>query len=281
MTKNKHLVDVTEPICQEIDAARSDMAVFDSSGIEAFVQENNPKYADQMIRQLKAYAKAMHYNKSYDPYKAAYSHMPSHAASSPDVKQLFINGHFCYVFKFGLITNGLGIVRHIEMYNKDYFAAHPGITVGSKTDSPDEDKSVHDARLLIPTLSDFFKKHPLINPHTFLGDSAFDSALLYRQLLTGDTFGSGRHFDRAYIPLNKRSSIASEDHVLDPSGIPCCPHDDSLTMKYECSDIKPNGLKRYKFVCPKMKQVFMTVPQEKSIASASVMTHAPRPDAAG
>jgi hypothetical protein len=30
-----------------------------------------------------------------------------------------------------------------------------------------------DARLLIPTLTDFFKKHPLINPKIFLGDAAF------------------------------------------------------------------------------------------------------------
>lgn len=40
-----NLVDVTEPICQAIDAAKADMAIFDSSGIEAFVRENNPKYA--------------------------------------------------------------------------------------------------------------------------------------------------------------------------------------------------------------------------------------------
>lgn len=30
-----HLVDVTEPICQAIDAAKADMTIFDSSGIEA------------------------------------------------------------------------------------------------------------------------------------------------------------------------------------------------------------------------------------------------------
>ena len=34
--------------------------------------------------------------------------MPSHAAANPNIKQLYINGHFCYVFKFGIITNGLG-----------------------------------------------------------------------------------------------------------------------------------------------------------------------------
>ena len=34
------------------------MTIFDSSGIEAFVTENNPKYANRIIKQLKAYAKA-------------------------------------------------------------------------------------------------------------------------------------------------------------------------------------------------------------------------------
>ena len=53
-----------------------------------------------------------------------------------------------------------------------------------KSDSPDEDKCVHDAKLLIPTLKDFFAKHPLINPKIFLGDAAFDSCQLYGELLT-------------------------------------------------------------------------------------------------
>ena len=38
-----HLVDITEPICQVIDSFKADMTVFASSGIEAFVTENNPK----------------------------------------------------------------------------------------------------------------------------------------------------------------------------------------------------------------------------------------------
>lgn len=47
------------------------MTIFDSSGIEAFVTENNPKYANRIIRQLKAFAKAHGFDQSYDPYKAA------------------------------------------------------------------------------------------------------------------------------------------------------------------------------------------------------------------
>ena len=250
------LVDVTEPICQAIDSAKADMTIFDSSGIEAFVTENNPKYANQIIRQLKAYAKAKGFSRSYDPYKAAYSSMPSHASANPEIKQLYINGHFCYVFKFGIVTNGLGIVRHISFYNKEFLTSHPDIVVKKKSSSPDEDKCVHDAKLLIPTLKDFFTKHPLINPKTFLGDAAFDSALLYRQLLTGDAFGDNRHFSKAYIPLNSRSGIKYPDCKVNADGIPCCPNDDTLPMKYESSSTRPNGIVRYKFVCPKIKYVY-------------------------
>lgn len=162
------LVDVTEPICQAIDSAKADMTIFDFSGIETFVTENNPKYANRIINQLKAFSKSQRFDKSYDPYKAAYGSMPSHSSVNPEIKQLYTNGHFCYVFKFGIVTNGLGIIRHISFYNKDFMISHPDIVVAKKSDSPDEYKCVHDSKLLIPTLKDFFLKHPLINPKNSL-----------------------------------------------------------------------------------------------------------------
>ena len=248
--------DLTEPICQTIDSARADMTIFDSSGIEAFVTENNPKYAHRIIRQLKAYAKSKGFNKSYDPYKAAYSSMPSHAASNPEIKQLYINGHFCYVFKFGIVTNGLGIIRHISFYNKNFMAFHPDIIVEKKSDSPDEDKCVHDSKLLGPTLKDFFSKHPLINPKTFLGDAAFDTAQLYKDLLTGNTFGENRHFSSAYIPLNARAHLETVDYTIYGNGIPCCPHNSDLPMKYDGTSRLKSGVTRYKFSCPKVEWVY-------------------------
>ena len=248
-----NLSDVTESICQAIDSEKADMTIFDSSGIEAFVTENNPKYANRIIKQLKAYAKLRGFDESYDSYKAAYGSMPSHAAANAEIKQLYINGHFCYAYKFGIVTNGLGIIRHIAFYDKDFFEAHPDIKVEKKSDSPDEDKSVHDARLLIPTLVDFFKKHPLINPKTFLGDAAFDSVALYKELLTGDSFGENCHFTKAYIPLNSRAKLENPDYRLNADGIPCCPHDETLPMKYEGTSKLKSGVTRYKFVCPKIK----------------------------
>ena len=53
-----HMVELTEPICQKIDAQKASMMLFDTSGIEAWVTENNPKYANRIIKQLKTYKKA-------------------------------------------------------------------------------------------------------------------------------------------------------------------------------------------------------------------------------
>ena len=253
------LVDLTEPICQAIDSAKADMTIFDSSGIEAWVTENNPKYAHRVIRQRKAYAKANHFDKNYDPYKAAYASMPSHDAANDQIKQLYVDGHFCYVYKIGIVTNGLGIIRHLAFYNKDFLDKHPEIVPNRKTDSPDQDKSIHDARLLIPTLQDFFLAHPLIDPKTFLGDAAFDSVHLYESLLSEDTFGSHRHFDKAYIPLNERSKLKklkNPDFTINSLGIPCCPHDLSLPMTPDGTAKTRAGLTRFKFVCPMTKWVY-------------------------
>ena len=246
-----HLVDMTEPICQQIDADLASMTIFDTSGIEAFVTENNPKYANRIIKQLKNFKKARGLDDSYDPYKAAYGSMPTHASANPAIQQMYINGHFCYAFKFGIITNGLGIVRDISFYNKDFLKAHPDIIVEKKSDSPDEDKSLADSKALIPVLRDFFAKHPLINPKTFLGDAAFDSIQIYRDLLLD------LKFDKAYIPLKTKLTLENADCPLNEDGIPCCPRDHSLQMKREGSKSHlRSGIPSMKFVCPKMKWVY-------------------------
>ena len=243
-----HMVELTEPICQKIDTQKASMMLFDTSGIEAWVTENNPKYANRIIKQLKAYKKAKGLDDSYDPYKAAYGSMPSHAATNPAIQQMYVNGHFCYAYKFGIITNGLGIVRDISFYNKDFLKSHPEIIVEKKSDSPDEDKSLADAKALIPTLKDFFQKHPLINPKTFLGDAAFDSIEIYKYLLQETSL------EKAYIPLKNKLSIEGTDYTVNDDGIPCCPHDSTLPMKREGSKSHLRcGLPTMKFVCPKMK----------------------------
>ena len=242
------MVDLTEPICQRIDREKASMALFDTSGIEAWVTENNPKYANRIIKQLKTFKKANGLDDSYDPYKAAYASMPPHAAANPAIQQMFINGHFCYAYKFGMVTNGLGIVRDICFYNRGFLSAHPELVIGKKSGSPDEDKSLADSKALIPTLKDFFRKHPLIHPKTFLGDAAFDSIEIYKYLLQETSF------EKAYIPLKNKLKIEGTDYPVNGDGIPCCPRDASLPMKREGSRSHLRcGLPTMKFVCPKMK----------------------------
>jgi hypothetical protein len=243
------LVDITEPICQQIDAHKASMTIFDSSGIEAYVTENNPKYLNTIIKQIKYFKKSNNIDNSYDPYKAAYVKMPSHASSNKEIKQQYINGHFCYAYKFGLITNGLGIVRNISFLNKDFLTKHPEITVEKKSDSPNEDKTLHDSKALLPILKDFFNNHPQIKPNIFIGDSAFDSNQIYKGLL------KDLKFNKAFIPINKRSTFDNQDYHINEAGIPCCPHDKNLPMVSEGIAPLRSGIVRYKFVCPKMKWI--------------------------
>ena len=49
-----HLVDVTEPICREINAKKADYLIFDTTGIELRVAENNPKFFNTKLKQAKS-----------------------------------------------------------------------------------------------------------------------------------------------------------------------------------------------------------------------------------
>lgn len=146
------MVDYTESICQLIDSSLGQMLTFDTSGIELYVTENNPKTLNALIKKLKAYYKGI---PDVDPYKVVYGLMPAQASSCPDAKQMYINWHFCYADKFAILTNGLGIVRHLSFIDDDDFkGSHPDLVVEKKTDSPDEDKSIGDASALVPVLSE-------------------------------------------------------------------------------------------------------------------------------
>lgn len=242
----QQMVEYTEPICQQIDSSLAQILTFDTSGIELYVHENNPKTLNALIRKLKAYYKD---NPDVDPYKMAYGLMPSQTDSSPDAKQQYINGHFCYADKFAILTNGLGIIRHISFLDEDFKSSHPEMSVAKKSDSPDEDKSIGDATSLKPVLSDFFTLHPDFHPHTFLGDSSFDTIETYGMLL------NDFHFSRALIPYNPRNESSLKKVGYNEYGYPTCPNDASLSMKY-CGITREKGrADRIKWSCPKVHMV--------------------------
>ena len=147
------LVDVTEPICREINAKKADYLIFDTTGIELRVAENNQKFFNTKLKQAKSLKKI---NPDFNPYVGVYSLLPDIAAKCASAKHQYINGHYCYAAKVGILTNGLGIPRHIQIFDDDFKTAHPDI-VEPKSDNPDIDKEIGDSSALKPILSDFFE----------------------------------------------------------------------------------------------------------------------------
>ena len=236
------LVEITEPICREIDPKKADYLIYDPTGIKAHVAENNPKFLNTKMIQAKKMAKG---NPQLKPHALAYSLMPDAALANPFVKQQYINGHFCYAFKAGILSNGIGIVRDINFFDEDFKRKHPHV-VSQKTNDPELDKEISDSVSLRPVLSDFFEKHPSFSYKTFLGDASFDSY---------DNFTMLRkefHFDRVAIPLNKRNSSSAHSE-FDDNGTPICPLDKTPFTYIGKSGGKNRSL-RFKWVCHKSER---------------------------
>ena len=236
----ERLVELTEPICREMDAELAGSLIYDTTGIESYVAENNPKFFSSKLRQAKLMAKT---NPNTDPYRAVYGLLPDCAAASPAVKQQYINGHFCYAQKAGLLTNGLGIVRHIAFFDDAFKKSHPEIPIDKRTDNPDADKELGDSRTLLPVLRDFKLRHPGLHYKTFLGDAAFDSYDTYSALLREF------QFERAVIPMSRRNTAGKLVAHLDENGIPLCPNDGSQ-LKFHSVCGGKNRSMRLKFICP-------------------------------
>ncbi len=145
----ENLVEITDPICKEIDPKKSEYLIFDTTGIEPYVAENNPKFLNTKLKSAKEIAKS---DPEFDAYRGVYSMLPNEAKSSPEAKHQYINGHYCYAFKVGIITDGLGVPRHISVFDDAFKANHPEI-VSKKTDDPDKDKEIGDSKSLKPRMN--------------------------------------------------------------------------------------------------------------------------------
>ncbi|WP_052045091.1 transposase [Caloranaerobacter azorensis] len=134
------LVDITEPICREIDPFKASILISDTTGFEGYVKENNPKFFEAFLKASKEYAKMLkekNQDDDFDVYKHAYSKMPKKSSANPDIKLSYLNGHFGYYIKSNIVTNGLGIIRHIDFYE-------PKVDSNSQKSSNDSPKSVKD-----------------------------------------------------------------------------------------------------------------------------------------
>jgi len=237
----ERLVDITEPICREMDSALADMFIFDTTGIESYVTENNPKFANKMAAQSKFIAKI---DTSFDPSSGANALFPKVAASNSAVKQQYINGHFCYAQKAAVVSNGLGIVRHLELFDEDFKNRHPEMQIEKRTNHPEIDKEIGDSTSLKPVLLDFCAKHPTLTYGTFSADAAFDKYDHYSFLI------KECNFSKAVIPINPRGGLPVSDVAFNENGTPLCPKDGTSFLFHSKSGGKKRSA-RIKYVCPK------------------------------
>ena len=226
----ERLVELTEPICREMDKALADMLIFDTTGIESYVAENNPKFPNTKVGTTVKYSGV--------------------AASNPAVKHQYINGHMCYALRAAVVTNGLGVVRHLELFDEDFREKHPEIPREPRSKAPEIDKEIYDSVALKPILQDFRAAHPTFCYGTFAGDAAFDSYDNYSFLL------KEYHFAKAIIPINPRGGMPAADVGFNENGTPLCPAD-GTPFKPHGSSNSVHRSPRLKFICPKAKPVKM------------------------
>jgi len=239
----ERLVDLTEPICREMDKALADMLVFDTTGIESYVAENNRKFFRSKEQQSRFIAKS---DSSFNSSSGAAALMPKVAASNPAVKLQYINGHFCYAQKAVVVANGLGIVRHLELLDEDFKNVHPEMSVEKRTDYPEVDKEIGDSTALKPVLLDFRAKHPAFQHGTFSADAAFDSYDNYTFLM------KECGFKKVVIPINPRGGLPAADIDFNESGRPLCPKD-GTPFNFHGVNRGAHRSTRFKYICPKSR----------------------------
>ena len=236
-----NLVDKTEDISKEVNSFLSSILITDTTGFEAYVTENNPKFYQSELRKSKSHAKYFKKNNPnsvFDIEKYAQSKMPKHSLSNPDAKLAYLNGHFGYFLKSVISTNGLGLVRDVNFFDRD--------NTLSKDLRPQDVKDSFDAKSLIPALETHFQLHPDFSYKYFLGDAGFDADDNYAYLHEKEIM--------PIISLNTRNSKDLPQPGFNEIGMPLCPNDSSLPMVYDGICREKGRADRIKYLCPKSKK---------------------------
>ena len=237
-----NLVDVTEEVSKEINPFLASVLITDTTGFEAYVTENNPKFYQSQLKKAKTYAKLFAKNNpdsTFDIEKYAQGQMPKSANSNPDMKLAYLNGHFGYFQKCIISTNALGVVRNVNFYDADNNL--------EKDLRPQDIKDSYDAKSLIPSLETYFQLHPNFSYKYFLGDAGFDADDNYAYLHEKNIM--------PIISLNPRNSSSLPEPGFNDVGVPLCPNDSSLPMIYDGITREKDRADRIKYICPKAKKI--------------------------
>ena len=159
------------------------MLIYDTSGLKPKVKENNPKtLVSEMNKQ------------NYNAYAAAYKNMPKHSDANPDIRLDFVNGHFGYFYKFGIVTNCFGIPLKIHFFDGNFYSSFK-----EDSETPEDQKYSYDNASLKYVLKPFLNTlESEFKFTTFLGNSEFDS---YNNFGFLKSLG----FKKVFIPVNQSS----------------------------------------------------------------------------
>ena len=185
-----NLVSIVNSELEIITSDTSKILIADTTGFEAYVTENNPKFYENKLATAKSYEKSGLAPKNFNPVKYAQGKMPKKANSNNDISLAYLNGHFGYYQKSMIITDGLGVIQDIQFPDaiQDFY----------DDKMPKEVKDEYDSTALIPSLELFFTKQSPTNIDFFLGDSGFDGYDNYKYI--------SKKGIMPIIPLNQRNN---------------------------------------------------------------------------
>lgn len=190
------------------------LLLVDTTGLKVPVKENNPKYFTSLKRKTE---KQTPKKPDAEIYYRTLAKMPKRAKSEHKAKLTYANGHWCYNYTAALVTDGFGLIQDVILM-----------------------ESCGDAVTLRPLLNGFKEQRDISNYAIFVGDAGFDSAAVYKFLVEQCSL-------KPVIPVNPRNSKSLPKPGFNKHGIPLCPRNHSLPMKYDgfCK-----GRNRIKWSCP-------------------------------
>ncbi len=205
-----NIANYAHNIALKINPDLASTIIFDTTALEPRVRENNPKFIQSQLKKTKSQNPDL---QSHLVYSLTYSNLPQTASASPYITRMFANGHFCYAYKFSILTNGFGIPLVIS----------PAFTFPqADTSDPSFAKAISDSKALIPALITLNKNFQY-SFSTFIADSALDSYAIYSTLI------NNFKFSKAIIPINPRGSKSnstsptSDPNIsISPEGVPFC-----------------------------------------------------------
>lgn len=88
-----NLVNTAQSICLELDTDLARTLIADTTGFEAYVKENNPKFFTAILNKLKESNPSL---STSQLYALAASNMPKGASCDDSIRLQYINGHYAY-----------------------------------------------------------------------------------------------------------------------------------------------------------------------------------------